>query len=66
MFRAITQYIHSTEQIRIGYTPTTQDNTDIANGVWPTGLRSDAIHLNDFGYRIIGIRIADKINSFGW
>ena len=36
-----------------GITPTTQDTTDIANGEIPLSLRSDSVHLNDFGYPIV-------------
>ena len=31
-------------------TPSEQDNTDLSNGEIPNSLRSDTIHLNDYGY----------------
>jgi lysophospholipase L1-like esterase len=64
-------YIASTppttaEMNAIMYTPTTQDNIDIANGVFPTGMRNDNIHLNGYGYNIIANRVAKLINQYGW
>ena len=37
----------------LGYTLTAQDNTDIANGLTPTQLTSDGLHLNDAGYTVL-------------
>jgi hypothetical protein len=58
------------EMTAVGYTPTTQDNTDIANGVWPTGLRSDVtgtiIHLTGPGYMIFANRVKAVIDTQGW
>ena len=54
------------EMAYIKYTPSTQDNTDIANGVFPTGMRSDNVHLNSFGYYIVALRIATALKSYGW
>lgn len=56
----------SAEMAAIGYTPTSQDNTDIANGVFPTGMRADSIHLTNNGYAIWALRIEAAINSKGW
>lgn len=57
----------TTEMAAIGYTPTSQDNTDISNGVFPTGMRSDTtsphVHLTGPGYSIIAYRVRDAINS---
>ena len=50
----------------IMYTPTTQDNIDIANGVFPTGMHYDNVHLNGYGYNIIANRVAKLINQYGW
>ena len=47
------------------YTPTTQDNTDIANGIFHTAMRADAIHLNGFAYNIIANRVAKIIKLYG-
>jgi hypothetical protein len=54
------------EMAQIVYTPTTQDNTDIANGVFPTGMRADNVHLNSFGYYIVALRVAKVLKSYGW
>ena len=64
-------YVESTppttlEMADLVYTPTTQDNTDIANGIFPTGMRADAIHLNGFAYNIIANRVAKIIKLYGW
>jgi lysophospholipase L1-like esterase len=64
-------YIASTppttaEMSAIMYTPTTQDNIDIANGVFPTGMHNDNVHLNGYGYNIIANRVAKLINQYGW
>lgn len=49
-----------------GITPTAQDNTDIENGIVPTSLRSDDVHLNASGYTALGKLVADKIRSLGY
>jgi len=54
------------EMSAIMYTPTTQDNIDIANGVFPTGMHNDNVHLNGYGYNIIANRVAKLINQYGW
>jgi len=64
-------YIASTppttaEMSAIMYTPTTQDNIDIANGVFPTGMHNDNVHLNGYGYNIIANRVATLIKQYGW
>ncbi|MBY4225555.1 fibronectin type III domain-containing protein [Rhodococcus fascians] len=41
----------------LGYTLTTQDNTDIANGITPTQFRSDTLHLNATGYVVLNALI---------
>lgn len=55
------------EMATIGYTPTSQDNTDIAAGVFPTGMRSDGsaphVHLTDAGYDIFALRVASKVKE---
>lgn len=56
----------TTEMSDIMYTPSTQDNTDIANGVFPTGMHFDNTHLNGFGYNIIANRVALLIKQYGW
>lgn len=54
------------EMSAIMYTPSTQDNTDITNGVFPTGMHYDNTHLNGYGYNIIANRVASIINQYGW
>jgi len=55
------------EMTAVGYTPTTQDNTDIANGVFPTGLRFDGnVHLTTQGYQIFANRVAAFLASNNW
>lgn len=49
-----------------GITPTAQDTTDISNGTVPTSLRSDAVHLNQYGYEALGKILADKIVALGY
>lgn len=49
-----------------GLTPTSQDESDIAAGTVPTSLRSDSVHMNDYGYIAIGKMLADKIRSLGY
>lgn len=58
------------EMSAVGYTPTSQDNTDISNGVFPTGLRSDTtgtiIHLTGQGYQIFANRVKSVLDAQGW
>jgi lysophospholipase L1-like esterase len=54
------------ELAAIGYTPTTQDNTDIANGLFPTGLRSSGPHLTTPGYQVFANRVAAFLTAKGW
>jgi len=49
-----------------GITPTTQDNTDIANGEIPTSLRSDEVHFIDATYNIIANLIYKKLKDLGY
>ena len=50
----------------IKYLPTSQDNIDIANGVFPTGMHSDNTHLNGYGYNVIANRVVKMIQLYGW
>lgn len=56
----------SLEMSAIMYTPTTQDNTDITNGVFPSGMHYDNTHLNGYGYNIVANRVAILIKQYGW
>ncbi|NIJ55412.1 SGNH/GDSL hydrolase family protein [Dyadobacter arcticus] len=51
----------------IGYTPTSEDNTDLENMNFPRGLRAnestDKIHLNDKGYQIVANRVVTKLKE---
>lgn len=46
-----------------GITPTAQDNTDIANDVIPTSLRSDVLHLNTAGYGVVASLVNTKLGA---
>lgn len=64
-------YIESTpptvgEMAAMGYTPSSQDNIDIANNTIPTGMRSDAIHFNTSGYQLIANRCHELFKRYGW
>lgn len=49
-----------------GITKTSQDITDITNGITPTSFRSDAVHLNDYGYLVIGTLVRQFLAQKGW
>lgn len=55
------------EMTALGYTPTTQDNTDMANGVFPTEMRSrhlaPHVHLVGVCYSVFAHRLRDSIND---
>ncbi|MGX5855182.1 SGNH/GDSL hydrolase family protein [Dyadobacter jiangsuensis] len=55
------------EMSDIGFTPTASDLEDIQKGIFPSRMRpankSDEIHLNDSGYRVIANRVAQKIRD---
>lgn len=42
------------------------DNADIANGVVPTSLRSDSLHLNTSGYAKVAAQVQAFITGKGW
>ncbi|OGL23165.1 hypothetical protein A2791_05815 [Candidatus Saccharibacteria bacterium RIFCSPHIGHO2_01_FULL_46_30] len=50
----------------LGYTLTGQDTTDIANGVTPSQLRTDTLHLNDAGYNVLNAAIEHEFKSRGY
>lgn len=54
------------ELAAVGYTPTGNDRTDIANGLFPRGLHTNDIHFNTQGYQIVVNRIAAKLKEKGW
>ena len=52
----------------IKYTPTSDELTDIANGIFPRGMRpaADDTHLNASGYRVIAYRVSKKFKKYEW
>ncbi|WP_162927032.1 hypothetical protein [Flavobacterium psychrotrophum] len=54
------------EMAAIGYKPTQADLEDISQGVFPEGMRSDVIHLNNYGYEIIENRLEKKFIALGY
>lgn len=51
----------------IGYTPSTQDNTDMANGVIPRGMRiADLFHPNAIGNQLMLYRFTTAWQNLGW
>lgn len=42
------------------------DLADVAAGLIPRSLRADQIHLNDRGYELVAMAVADKLQSLGW
>ena len=52
----------------VGVTFTSQDNTDIANGLTPTVFRatSDPVHLSTLGRKAVSIRLRDELIARGW
>lgn len=54
------------EMNQIMYSPNSQDNIDISNGIFPTGMHLDNTHLNGYGYKIIANRVAVKIKEYNW
>lgn len=50
----------------VNITPTTQDNTDIANGTVPSSLRTDETHLNANGYTALGTLLASFIQGLSF
>ena len=48
------------------WTPSSQDNTDVANGIIPASWHSDNVHLNTYGYQLFAGRIYNMMQNFGW
>jgi hypothetical protein len=49
-----------------GLTATSQDTIDIAAGVIPTSLRSDAVHGTAAYYTILGNQVFNRLKEMGW
>jgi hypothetical protein len=58
--------------VNYGWSPSTQDQTDMTNDTIPTSLRgvvggvSDNIHMNDTGYALLAYRVFNFLLSKGW
>jgi len=65
-FLDIRQYILNYGLADAGITPTTQDNTDIANGEIPTSLRADTVHFLQAGYNIVAQQVKQKGVDLGF
>ena len=63
---AIRKYMVQYGLADAGLTPTTQDNTDMANGVVPTQLRIDSVHWTAAGYTILGQQVRNRLKEMGW
>lgn len=50
-FLDVRKYLLNYGLTDVGITPTEQDTTDISDGEIPSSLRSDSIHLNNYGYQ---------------
>jgi lysophospholipase L1-like esterase len=50
----------------ISYVSSQKDNSEISNGTFPQGLRSDRVHLNDSGYQVIANRVVAKLNELNY
>jgi len=54
------------EMAAIGYVPDARDLVDVSKGVFPAGMRSDGIHLNSYGYKIIKNRLKEVFLRLGY
>ena len=54
------------EMSAVGYAPTGDDRTDIANGLFPRGMHTNDIHFTTKGYQVVVNRIAAKLKEKGW
>lgn len=58
----------SEEMAFINYTPTTDDLADIANGIFPRGMKpeGDITHLTSSGYAIMAYRVSKLFKAYQW
>lgn len=65
-FIPIRQYMikHGLEDA--GIKPTLQDEIDINNGTVPSSLRSDQVHFNSQGYKVVANVVFHKMEKLGW
>ncbi len=64
----IRQYLLDYGLADANITPTSQDETDISNGMVPQSLRpnGDSYHLNAAGYTVVGKYLYNYIKQLGW
>jgi len=61
------RYVPVFEKLVASYNPSIpQDVTDSANGVIPSSLRTDSVHLNDAGYLIVAETVKLQLDRLGW
>lgn len=58
----VKSYLASEQALQdAGLAPTGQDRTDLAEGRVPASLRTDSVHLNDAGYKLLAQNIYKKL-----
>lgn len=58
----VKSYLASEQALRdAGIAPTAQDRADLAEGRVPASLRTDSVHLNDAGYRLLAQKVYQKL-----
>jgi hypothetical protein len=65
-FLPVARYLRGPALADMGLTPTAQDTTDIANGVTPTSLRGDTLHLNSTGNTAAARFVSNTLKAKGW
>lgn len=59
-------YVASNALYDFGITPSSQDETDMSNGIAPSSLRIDSTHLNAAGYAIFAYQLYLKGQQLGY
>ena len=58
----VKSYLASEQALQdAGFAPTGQDRTDLTEGRVPASLRTDSVHLNDAGYKLLAQNIYKKL-----
>ena len=65
-FLDIRKYILENGLSDAGINATAQDLENLENGEIPISLRSDNVHLNSYGYTIVGEQVYNKLISLGY
>jgi hypothetical protein len=65
-FVPVARYLRGPALADMGITPTTQDTTDIGNGITPVSLRGDALHLNPNGNIAVARLVSNTMKAKGW